>query len=222
MKKINKKALCMYISYTVGFCGLGAGSFILAKPLLVPKVESQQVATTSNIQKTVEVAPKAEAKTETPVAPKAEVPVEKVATSALTPSKNVAPKTAVSAPVSEPAPIKEPSVYDIISVDKSKLIINSPKFNVILDKTSGKAGDTVKFKIVGILGNKAVVSRAEIYATQSSTGSNGQWGTDGTYTDRFVIQTRKMIDNKFKSYIFIKPSGEDITYEYDFDLTVAP
>ena len=224
MKKLSKKTLVMYTSYVIGFAGLGAFSFMMAKPLLTPKVDAptQQVVTATNIQKPVEVAPKVETKvetkTETPVAPKVETKIEgKVATSAPVATKNIVQET--KTPIAS-IPQKV-NIYDFMNIDKAKVIVDSPKFTVTLDKTNVKVGDGVKFTVTGAKENKVIVTKGEVYGHSASKTNNGDWDGD-IYSGITIIQGLKPIDGKIKSYIFIYPEGENMIYEYGFDLTVAP
>jgi len=111
-------------------------------------------------------------------------------------------------------------VYELYHIDKSKVIINSPKFKVVWNTTNVKIGERIKFKVTGLKEtakiNTTGFSNVEIYGkTTFGSYPNAEFGSYSTDT---VIPNWKTTNNKIETYVFITPQGESKIYQYNFTL----
>lgn len=105
-----------------------------------------------------------------------------------------------------------PGIYETYHIDKSKLIINSPRFKVAWNKTNVKIGETIKFNVIGL----KPTAKIPDFEANVAIYANAQYGGGGNDT---TITNWKTTNNQIESYVFIQPTGEDMTYQYNFILT---
>lgn len=95
--------------------------------------------------------------------------------------------------------IPKETVYDFTHMDESKIIKNSSKYTVTLEKATAKVGDNIKLYVSSLDRFSAYITRCEGYDKCFTSGSNGDWlMQDGkytqTYTDTIVVQNWDLIN----------------------------
>lgn len=161
--------------------------------------------------------------------------VTPTATPTPTAKSTVKPKTVVKqnavTPSPTPAPTTTPTVHKIVytpytfaSIDESKVIKNSPRFNVTIDSNSIKGIGRIKCIINNYKNEKLYFKDVVSYGDEGwSTDSNyGFLNDNGIYS--YTLCIGKYDPQNYDSvicHVFIKPDGESNYYEYDFKINVT-
>jgi len=125
-----------------------------------------------------------------------------------------------------PVTTSAPTLYDKLNIDKSKVIVDSPNYQVNLPVSPVKSGENVKFSIT-LPENSASIDYALVQGDSVMRPvMKGSWIDDNTYTDTIYFQYMKSTgetdlngNNQIEVSVFISPLDTDQIYQYKFDLS---
>lgn len=218
MKKFIKSYFKMFLIFFLAFSTAMGASYKLfegkSKREAAVKVQESKTVASEKVATTTEEQPKQV------VEETRQTTVSKVAvvSSTVQTVKPTATATTTTQPT-EVAKVPTMNIYSVLNLDINKIIKNSDKYVVNLDKTENvKVGDNIKYTVKNTAKQMDCIKQGECYGSKILSGNNGQWIDNNTYQSTIVIQNFDTPNNTIQAYIFILPNGDSSIYEYDFTL----